>query len=123
MDDANNNDRNNDNDSANVTHVATACVTTNELFTVNTLPSAPDLFNDELVALQLKDTNENNYFAPYQKPPKGKVNANNFEKRKKSSKSIAPIPSGSIKKMFYNKSQTKRTAAHQIFNTQLKFNY
>ena len=39
----------------------------------------PDLSNDELVALQLKDTNKNSDFAPCLKLLKGKVNENNFE--------------------------------------------
>ena len=67
------------------------------LCSVNTLSSAPDLSNDELAALKLKDTNKNNDYALYLKLPKGKVNGNNFEECIKLSTPIAPIPSGSIK--------------------------
>ena len=41
----------------------------------------------------------------------------------KSSKTIAPIPSGSIEQMFRDKSAPKCTTAHQVLETRLKFNY
>ena len=41
----------------------------------------------------------------------------------KSSKSLAPIPSGSIKQMFCDKGASEGTATHQVFETISKFNY
>ena len=41
----------------------------------------------------------------------------------KSSKPIAPIPSGSIKQMFRDKGPPEGTAAHQVLATQSKFDY
>ena len=108
---------------ADVTHAAAATVTTSGLSSINTSNSAPDLSDDELVALQLKDKNENNDFAPVLKRPKGKVNKNNFEECMKSSKPIAPIPSGFIEQMFCDKGTPKGTIAHQVLETNSKFNY
>ena len=90
------------NDDDNVTHAAAASIsaTSTGLASIDTSTAAPDLTDDELVTLQLKDKNDNNDFAPYLKLPKGKVNENNFEECMKSSKPIAPIPSGSIEQMF-----------------------
>ena len=68
------NDDVDDADDVDVAYAATASVTTPGLFSVNTSSSAPNLLDDELVALQLKDINENNDFAPYLKLPEGKVN-------------------------------------------------
>ena len=121
MENANNIDRGNNN--ANVTHATAASITTTGLYSVNTLPSAPDLPDDELVALHLKDTNKNNDFAPYLILPKDKVNKNNIEEYMKSSKSIKLIPSGSIKQMFCDKGPPEGTVVHQVVETQLKFNY
>ena len=41
----------------------------------------------------------------------------------KSSKPIAPIPSGSIEQMFREKGPPEGTAAHQVLETSSKFNY
>ena len=89
-----------DNKDTDVTHAAAASITTTGLSSVNTSSSAPDLFDDELVALKLKDKNENSDFAPTLTLPKSKVNETNFEECMKSSKPIAPIQSGSIEQMF-----------------------
>ena len=67
-----------DNDNIDDIHATATSVTITGLSSVNTLPSAPDLSDDELVILQLKDTNKNNHFAPYLKLPKGKINKHNF---------------------------------------------
>ena len=63
----------------NVTYAAPASVTTYGLSSVNNFTSVPDLSDDELIALQLKDKNKNGHFAPGLKLPKGKVYKNNFE--------------------------------------------
>ena len=55
--------------------------------------------------------------------PKGKVNENYFEECMKSSKPIAPIPSGSIEQMFHDKGPPESTVAHQVLATSLKNNY
>ena len=73
------NTSNNTTKEADVTHTAAATVTTSGLSSVNTSDSAPEISDDELVALQLKYKNENNNFVPVLKLPKGKVNKNNFE--------------------------------------------
>ena len=44
----------------------------------------------------------------------GKINKNNSEEYMKSSKLIAPIPSGSIQQMFCNKDPPEETAAYQV---------
>ena len=62
-----------------VTHAAVASIAAVDQSSINTSVSAPDLSDDKLVALQLKDTIKNNSFAPCLKLPKGKVNKNNFE--------------------------------------------
>ena len=69
------------------------------------------------------DKNENSNCVLELKLPKGKVNKNNFEECMKLSKPIAPIPSGSIKHKFCDKGPFKRTLAHQVIETQSKFNY
>ena len=55
--------------------------------------------------------------------PKGKVDENNFEDCIKSSKPIAPIPSGSFEQMFRDKGPPEGTAAHQVLETRSRFNY
>ena len=85
-----------DNKDTDVTHAAAASITTIGLSSVNTSSSTPDLSNDELVALKLKDKNDHSDFALTLTLPKRKVNENNFEECMKSSKPIATIPSGSI---------------------------
>ena len=102
------------NENTDVTHTAAASVTTTGLSSVNTFNSAPDLSNDELVALKLKDKNEHSDFAPMLKLPKGNVNKNNFKECMKSSKHIAPISSGSIKQMFLDKHAPEGTVTHQV---------
>ena len=87
------------------------------------MPFVPDLFNDKIIALQLKNTNKKNDFDPYLKLPKGKVNENNIEECMKSSIYIAYIPSSSIKQMFRNKDLPKGNAAYQVLETCSKFNY
>ena len=90
-----------DQNNPDVEHAAAASITTTtELSSVNTSNTAPDLSNDELVTLQLKDKNDTSDFAPTLTLPKGKVNKNNFEECMKSSKPISPIPSGSIEQTF-----------------------
>ena len=54
---------------------------------------------------------------------KGKVNKNNFEECMKSSKVIAPIPSGFVGQIVCDKGPPEGTAAHQVLKTSLKFNY
>ena len=76
-----------------------------------------------MVALILKDKNDNSDFAPILTLLKGKVNKNNFEEYMKSSRPIAPIPSGSIEQIFCDKGAPEGTAAHQVFETISKFNY
>ena len=76
-----------------------------------------------MVALQLKDKNENSDFALVSKLSKGKVNKDNFEECRKSNKPIAPIPSGSIKQMFCDKDAPEGTIADQVLETSSKFNY
>ena len=83
----------------------------------------PDLSDDELVTLQLKEQNQNSDFAPMLTLPKGKVNKNNFEECMKSSKPIAPIPSGSIEQVFNDKGPPEGTTAHQVLGTRSRFNY
>lgn len=116
MDASDNIDRENDNtndDNADVVYAAAVSVTTG-LSSINTSISAPDMSDDKLVALQLKDKNENSDFNPCLKLPKSKVNKNNFEECMKSSKSIAPIPSGSIEHMFCDKGPPEGTVTHQF---------
>ena len=89
-----------DNEDTNVAHVLAASITTTNLFPLQVNSSAPDLSDDELVTLKLKEKNESNDSAPMLTLPKGKVNENDFEECMKSSKPIAPIPSGSTEQMF-----------------------
>mmetsp|Transcript_48987 Transcript_48987/g.49742 ORF Transcript_48987/g.49742 Transcript_48987/m.49742 type:complete len:177 (+) Transcript_48987:844-1374(+) len=114
------------NESTDVEHAPAASVTTSitttGLSSVHVNTPAPDLSDDELVTLQLKDKNINNEFAPMLTLPKGKVNENNFEDCMKSSRPIAPIPSGSIDQMFRDKGPPEGTAAHQVLETKSKFN-
>ena len=113
-----------DQNNPDVEHAAAASITTTtDLSSVNTSNTAPDLSDDELVALQLKDKNDTSDFAPTLTLPKGKVNQNNFEECMKSSKPISPIPSGSIEQMFRDKDAPEGTAAHQVLETSSKFNY
>ena len=65
--------------------------TTTELSSINTSNAAPDLSDNELVAIQLKIKNDTSDFAPTLTLPKAKVNKNNFGEYKKSSKPISPI--------------------------------
>ena len=88
---------------SNIEHAPAASITTSGLSSLHVNSPAPDLSNDKLVTLQLKDKNPNNDFAPMLTLPKGEVNENNFEECMKSSKPIAPIPSGSIEQMFRDK--------------------
>ena len=90
---------------------------------IYTSNSAPDLSTDELVALNLKDKNENSDFAIKLTLLNGKVNKNNFEECMKSSKPIAPTPSGSTKQMFRDEGAPEGTDTHQVLKTSLKFNY
>ena len=53
-------------------------------FKISTSSSAPDLSDDKLVALKLKDKNDNSDFAPTLTQLKGKVKKNNFEECMKS---------------------------------------
>ena len=101
-----------DNEDTDVIHAAAASITTAGLSSVNTSNFAPDLSNNELVTLKLKDKNDNSDFAPTLTLPKGKVNENNFEECMKSSRPIASIPSGSIGQMFRDKGTPEGTAAH-----------
>ena len=109
------------NNVADVEHAPAASITTTGLSSVHNNSPAPDFSDDELVTLQLKHKNPNNDFAPMLTLPKGKVNKNNFEECMKSSKFIAPIPSGSIEQMFRDKGQG--TVVHQVLETSSKFNY
>ena len=86
-----------------VTHATAASITTTGLSSVNTSRSAPDFSNDELVALKLKNKNDNSDFSPALTLPKGKLTKNNFEECMKSSKPLAPIPTGSVEKMSHDK--------------------
>ena len=113
------NARNNNNDD--ITHAPAASVTTTVQPPGNLFEPAPDLSDDELVNLQLKDNNDNNDYAFIPKLPKGKVNKNNFEDCMKSSKPISPIPSGSIDQMFKDKGPPEGTAAHQVLETNRGF--
>ena len=115
------NARNNNNDD--ITHAPAASVTTTVQPPGNLFEPAPDLSDDELVNLQLKDNNDNNDYAFIPKLPKGKVNKNNFEDCMKSSKPISPIPSGSIDQMFKDKGPPEGTAAHQVLETNRGFSY
>ena len=87
----------------NVEHAPAASITTTSISLVQVNDPAPDLSENELVTLQLKEQNRNSDFAPMLTLPKGRVNENNFEECMKSSKPIAPIPSGSIEQMFNDK--------------------
>ena len=62
-----------DKDSTDVEHAPAASITTTGISSVHVNSPAPDLSNDELVTLQLKDKNPNNDFAPMLTLPKGKV--------------------------------------------------
>ena len=104
-----------------VEHAPAASITTTGLSSVHVNSPAPNLSNEELVTLKLKDKNPNNDFAPMLTLPKGKVNINNFEECMRSSKPIAPIPSGSIEQMFRDKGPPEGTAAHQVLDTSSKF--
>ena len=107
-----------DHNNTDVEHAAAASIiTTTGLSSVNTSSSAPDLSDDELVALKLKEKNDTSDFATMLTLPKGKVNKNNFEECMKSSRHIAPIPSGFIKQMFRDKDAPEGTAAHQVLET------
>ena len=110
-------------ESSNIEHAPAASVTTTDLSSVYVNSPDPDLSDDKLVTLQLKDQNPNNDFAPMLTLPKGKVNENNFEECMKSSKPIAPIPSGSIEQMFNDKGPPEGTTAHQVLETRSRFNY
>ena len=81
---------------SNIEHAPAASITTTGLFSVHINSPAPDLSNDKLVTLKLKDKNPNNDFPSMLTVPKGKVNETNFEECMKCSKPIAHIPSGSI---------------------------
>ena len=107
----------------NVEHAPAASITTTSVSSVQVPDPTPDLSDDELVTLQLKEQNQNSDFAPMLTLPKGKVNENNFEECMKSSKPIAPIPSGSIEQMFNDKGPPEGTTAHQVLETRSKFNY
>ena len=109
--------------STNIEHTPAASLTTTGISSVHIISSAPDLSDDELVTLQLKDKNSNNDVALMLTLPKGKVNENNFEECMKSSKPIAPIPSGLIEKMFCDKGPPEGTVVHQVLETRLRFNY
>ena len=82
--------------STNLEHAPAASITTTGLSSIHVNSPAPDLSDDKLVTLQLKDQNLNNDFALMLTLRKGKVNENNFEECIKSSKPIVPIPSWSI---------------------------
>ena len=69
---------------ADFTHVSATSITTTRLFSVNTSTSAPDLVDNELVTLQLKDKNKHGDYATSLKLPKGKVNKDNFVECRKS---------------------------------------
>ena len=112
-----------DNKDTDVAYAAAASITTICLLSVNTSSSTPNLSNDELVVWKLKDKNSNSDFAPTLTLPKGKVNKNKFEECMKSSKHIAPIPFGTIRQIFCDKGALEDTAAHQVLQTSLKFNY
>ena len=92
---------------SNIEHAPAASITTIGLSSVHVNSPAPNLSDDELVTLKLKDKNPNNDFAPMLTLSKGKVNENNFEECMKSSEPIAPIPSGSIEQMFRDKGLLK----------------
>lgn len=85
MDAANKIDRgddNNDNANTDVTHAAATSIITSGLYSVNKFTSVPDLSDDELVTLQLKNKKKNSNFVLVLKFPKGKRNENNFEECK-----------------------------------------
>ena len=107
----------------NVEHAPAASITTTGISSVHVNDPPPNLSDDELVTLQLKDQNPNNDFAPMLTLPKGKVNENNFEECMKSSNPITPIPSGSIEQMFCDKGPPEGTAAHHVLETRSRFNY
>ena len=108
---------------SNIEHAPAASITTTGLSSVHVNSPAPYLSDDKLVALQLKQKNLNNDFAPMLTLSKGKVNENNFQDCMKSSKPVAPIPSGSINQMFRDKEPPEGTTAHQVLETRSKFNY
>ena len=112
-----------DNKNTDVTHTTAASITTTGLLSVNTTNSAPDLSYDELVALKLKNKNENRDFSFMLTPLKGEVNEYNLEECMKSSMPIAPIPSGSIEQMFRDKGAPEDTTAYQVLKTSSKYNY
>ena len=113
-----------DQNNSDVKHAATASITTTtRLLSINTFCSTLDLSDDELVALKLKDKNDNSDFSPTLTLPKGKVNEYNFEECMKSSRPIAPVPSVSIRHTFRDKGAPEGTAAHQVLETSSKFNY
>lgn len=108
---------------SNIEHTLATSITTTSLSSIHVNSPAPDLSDDELVTLKLKDKNPNNDFAPMLTLPKGKVNENNSEECIKSSKPIAPIPSRSIEQMLRDKGPPEGTAAQQVLETSSKFNY
>ena len=110
-------------ESSNIDHSLVASITTTDLSSFQVNSPAPDLSDDKLVTLQLKDKNLNNEFAPMLTLRKGKVNWNNFVDCMKSSKPIASIPSGSIDQIFRDKGPPEGTAVHQVLETSSKFNY
>ena len=87
-------------ESSNIEHATVAFITIIGLSTIQMNSPAPELSDDKLFTLQLKDKNLNIDFAPIMTLLKGKVNTNNFEDCMQSSKSIGPIPSGSINGIF-----------------------
>ena len=58
-------------------HATVAFVTITGIPSINNSVSALDLSDDELDAIQLRDTNKNNDVATYHKHPKDKVNKKN----------------------------------------------
>ena len=58
----------------NVEHAPAASITTTNASSVQVKDPTPDLSDDELVSLQLKEQNRNSDFAPMLTLPKGKVN-------------------------------------------------
>ena len=79
-----------DQNNSDIKHAPAASVTTTTgLSSINTSSAAPNLSDDELVALKLKDKNDTSNFAPTLTLPKGKVNKNNFEECMKSSRPIS----------------------------------
>ena len=63
-----------DHNNSDVEHAAAASITTTtRLSSVNTFSAAPDLSDDELVALKLKDKNDTSDFAPTLTLPSMKI--------------------------------------------------